>query len=63
MKYVKVIIERNGKEETLFGDLISEDEFSIKLKFKSGEIITIGKRNLVKMFPKKKVKDDEGTDW
>lgn len=49
--FVKVLLKRHSKEEPIYGYLVSEDEHTIAIKFKSGECIPLGKRYIIKCLP------------
>lgn len=50
-EYVKVVTEREGREKPLYGVLVSEEEFTIAIKYESGDVIPIGKRCIIQVLP------------
>lgn len=50
VRYVKIVYEDNSISKVIRGTILEEDEFSITIKAEpQGNILTIGKRALIKM--------------
>lgn len=46
---VKIVYDHFGVEKAAYGILLEEDAYSFKLRFRSGDIVGISKRNFIRI--------------